>query len=417
MNKKILIVIPFLFSSLTACQGGNFDNLKVGLDNVTNLTYKNQAIYFDRVENATQYRIEIEHASQKVLTKDISVNQYDIETLNLIGNNVAYVTAFNKEKKSETAKLEFAITNIDRDVIYEGEHGLLNYGSNDASNYRNNPLAHNGAYAGGIDDCGNGLHFDHYSFLSGERDLEIYYLTDQPHSYHDVLVNGANQARVYYEEKTGWGGVDNFNVRKVTTKITLQEGWNNIELVKCGTSSDNPQWGGFAEVDYVVIKGTGVEYNVDKETGIPTFKLQAEMGTAIKWDDATQAWTTKNPAKYYPSASNNYMLGNVDNEGEGVDIHINVPKKGLYKVKMAYAQNNDPTLDTFATITTDAAPRLRVKLDLPTRSGWGTPTLSEWSDTIELNQDGNHIYIKKTGSTEPFEMDYILLEYVGEITE
>ena len=82
---------------------------------------------------------------------------------------------------------------------------------------------------------------------------------------------------------------------------------------------------------------------------------------------------------------------------------------------MAYAQDN--YFDTFATLYTDEAPRLKVKLPLSEKTGWGTPTLSEVSDVLEFAQDGNHLYIKKSGETGSFEIDYVLLTYVGEIPE
>ena len=421
MKKRILYIVPFVIPLICACNNSNseidFDNLKTGLDDVLNLRYNNQVIYFDLVNEASAYHLEIVHQDQLIFAKDIQINQYDVETLNLIGTNTVFVTAYNTQKKSNKAELEFVITNIDTDTLYEGEHGLLNYGDNNFSNYRNNPLAHNGAYAGGIDDCGNGLHFDHYSYLEGKRNFEIFYTTDVENSWHDIYVNGEKQARAVYTEKTGWGSVDNFSPRKTTVEITLKAGWNIVELVKIGVSSDNPKWGGFAEIDYVVIKGSGEEYTVNEEKSIPTYKLQAEMGTAIKWDEDNQAWTTKNPPVYYANASNLYMVGNIDNEGEGVDIHFNAPKRGYYTLQMAYAHNNDADIDTFATITTSEAPRLRVKLLLPEKKGWGEPVLSELSDPIELAQDGNHIYIKKSGDTGSFEIDYILLTYCGEILE
>ena len=414
MKKGIALVsvmlVPFLFSC-SSIDDVDVDNLEVGLEKPQNLRYDNQVVYFDKVNDAMKYRLEIVHDEQTLFVKDITITQYDIETLNLIGDNTAYVTAFNTSKKSEKAQLDFTITGVDADTIYEGEHGLLSYGDTNNSNYRNNPLAHNGAYAGGIDDCGAGLHFDHYSYLEGERQLDIYYMTDNPNSVHLIYVNGVKQAKAIYEERTGWGGVDKFSPRKTSVKINLSVGWNSIELVKYGLASDVPEYGGFAEIDYIVIKGSGEQFVIDKDKGIPTFKLEAEMATAIKWSGS--AWTIMNPAKYYEGASNKYMLGNIDIEGEGLEYHVNVPKKGYYKVKMAYAQDNDD--ETFATISTSEAPRLKVKLNLPTKTGWGTPTLSEWSGNIELAQDGNYITIKKVGSTGPFEIDYILLEYAGEI--
>lgn len=427
MKKTIGIALFLIIPCLFGCNNNNptlsetsivsIDDKTEDLGEVTNFRYENLALYFDKVKNATNYLLEIAHDNEIVFSKDISITQYDIETLNLFGTNKAYVTAYNDTEKSKKAELEFTITNIDRDTIYEGEHGLLNYGDKNSSNYRNNSLAHNGAYAGGIDDCGNGLHFDHFSYTSGERDLEIYYTTEYPGSFHTIYVNGAPQAKAVYTEKTGWGAVDMFNARKVTVKISLNIGWNNIELVKNGIASDNPEWGGFAEIDYIVLKGTGKEYVVDQANTMPVYKLQGEMGTAIKWDEEHEAWTTKNPAKYYEHASNFYMLGNIDNEGEGVEMHVNVPKKGYYRIQMAYAHDNNPSdIETFATITTSEAPRLRVKLPLTTRTGWGEPTLSEYSDNIELAQDGNYIYIKKSGNTGSFEIDYILLSYVGEIS-
>ncbi len=123
MKKKIIFILPFLIPFLSACKNidnVNVDRLPAGLGDVNNLRYDNQAIYFDRVKDALKYRIEIEYNNENVFTKDIKVNQYDVETLNLVGNNTVYVTAFNASKKSKKAKLDFTITNIDSDTIYEG---------------------------------------------------------------------------------------------------------------------------------------------------------------------------------------------------------------------------------------------------------------------------------------------------------
>ena len=111
MNKKLVFVLPFLIPCLSACKNVdnvNIDKLPTGLKDVTNLRYDNQAIYFDKVDGASRYHLEIEYKNNIVFTKDIKVNQYDVETLNLVGDNVAYVTAFNNQKKSKKSKLDFS---------------------------------------------------------------------------------------------------------------------------------------------------------------------------------------------------------------------------------------------------------------------------------------------------------------------
>ena len=96
MKKKLLFVLPFLIPFLAACENidkVDIDKLATGLGDVKNLRYDNQAIYFDKVKDALKYHLEIEYKNETILTKDIKVNQYDIETLNLVGNNTVYVTA------------------------------------------------------------------------------------------------------------------------------------------------------------------------------------------------------------------------------------------------------------------------------------------------------------------------------------
>jgi len=119
--------------------------------------------------------------------------------------------------------------NVDIDVRLEAEDGSL--GATNLS-IKENELASEGKYIGGLNDCAHGIFFIHYAPVGGEHDVEIAYFTEQPGSKHELLVNG-EATSVVYEESTGLGE-EITKVGKVTVKATFKQGYNTVSLSKKG---------------------------------------------------------------------------------------------------------------------------------------------------------------------------------------
>jgi len=424
MEKKFAYVLTLVaLLSLAGCGGKGESNssgnstsssgsisLPVTLDAPQNLQFVNGVISFDEVSGAEAYEIEITKEDAIVFNSTIDTTSYDTDGLGLEGSNTLSVVAVSNNGRSEAATLEIEVLIPEQDVILEAENGLIGFGDKNNSTFRNNDLAHGGAYAGGIDNCGQGVHFEYYSYIAGVHDFEVYYTTGVIGSYHNIYVNGENQATAVYEENTGWGGIGSYNAAEVTVSISLNVGWNTIDIIKDGTSSDNPSYGGWAELDYFVIKGTGEEYNPDDFImGNPVYKLEGELGTQIKWNG--DAWTTSNPAAYSENASNHYIQGNIDAVGDGIEWHFSAPKTGTYRVELAYAHANTEG-ETFATFTT-SEDRTPIVMNLPvTNLGWGNPVVNSSTVDITLNAGDNFIYCKKGEGSQSFQVDYITLSLI-----
>ena len=191
-----------------------------------------------------------------------------------------------------------------------------------------NPAASNGQMAANIDNCGQGLHFVHYSPIAGEFTMDIGYYTGSANSKHDVYVNNVKQGTVVYDYANGWADGNSPAATK-SINITLNAGYNNITVIKNGVASDNPTYGGWVQVDYFDIKG-GAEYDpnipVDNSLNI---RIEAELGNFN---------TTAAPVAI-DTAQNGYVVGEINNEGNGSTMKVRVPESGKYELRVVYAKD------------------------------------------------------------------------------
>ena len=194
-----------------------------------------------------------------------------------------------------------------------------------------NTAASGGYMVADINDCGQGIGFAHYAPVAGTYTLEIAYWTGSAGSKHGVYVDGIKQATAIYSTATGWAnGV--IEAAKLEVEVNLNKGYNSISLIKDGIESDNPTYGGWAQVDYVEVKG-GHTYNPYEQSYVNySIKIEAELGYL-------------HGGAYLPvlipGASNNYICGEINAEGNGSDLSINIKESGTYELRIVYGKNND----------------------------------------------------------------------------
>ena len=285
--------------------------------------------------------------------------------------------------------------NIDIDVRLEAEDGSL--GATNLS-VKENALASEGKYIGGLNDCAQGIFFIHYAPVGGVHDVEIAYFTEQPGSKHELLVNG-EATSVVYEENTGLGDAIT-KVATVTVKANFKQGYNTISLSKKGAQWDDPVYGGYAEVDYLEVKGT--QQTFDKEAlkyEIDEPKIEAELGKIN---------SSALPVPIDGNASNGYIVGEINNAGNGAEFHFNFPVSGKYELKISYGKDGglrpiDITLDEQS---------FTYSLEDYEGQAWNNFHLSNTAATFELTK-GNHVLkIARAENSNWFCFDYIVLTRV-----
>lgn len=397
------------------------------LNPVTNIRYSDDILKFDEVELATGYQIIIKKNDTIVLTESTTEAYLNLTSLNLCGSYTVEVYTRSGSYTLETpATGEITILSKVEDVVLEAEIALQAF----ANMYKGNPLAHGGAYVGNIDNCGQGVTLDYFCYVAGEYDLEAYYMTGMEGSYHNVYVNGEKQARLDYTEITGWGSASAINTAKATTKVTLTFGWNRITVIKDGNANDN--WGGYAELDFFIVKGTGVTYNVDDFAAYnlnapSTYRLEGEQASFISRVTEGEGfrWVFSNLVPFYSeNASSKYMIGGIDNIGQGLEWHLSCYRPGTYQVKVVYAHEyleNVSSISFYHSATTLRDQVLTLGgvrdqnlinvLSLGKGLGWGVPTENLQTFEIDLVEGDNFIYaIKEDGSY--FQIDYVALTFI-----
>jgi hypothetical protein len=193
--------------------------------------------------------------------------------------------------------------------------------------WADDPNASNGAYAKDINDNGQGLYFRYYAYEAGNRDVTVTYSTGSVGSYHTLFANGASY-RVTYTENTNWFG-DSHVTADVTIKdVTFIQGWNELYLMRNGSSSDNPAWGGWAQIDYITVEGTGEKYETSLfDTTSYVYNLEAEMG---HWHWANEY---QKPNNWGNPFSFGYGLGEINAAGDGVKFDIEIAEAGTYAIR------------------------------------------------------------------------------------
>ncbi len=435
MKSKIIVgimSITMMASAMCACGGA------VKPSAVSGLEYSDGILSYAEVAGAEGYNVSFTHRGEVVYEDKTEDTAIDVASLGLEGNIILKISAYAGKNQGPEVEYAFTVLSTFGEVIIEAEDNLYNFGTGkDQSNFRNNSLAHKGAYVGGIDDAGQGVYINYLCPVAGTFDFDAYYCMDEVGGFNtahnDVYVNGVYQARLDFTELTGWGG-DKFDAAKTTAQITLEKGWNTVSVMKKGDASDN--WGGFAELDYFVIKGNGASYNADDllEYGErpAAYRLEAEMGSPRKKNSQNNLYECKNPAILSDGAhkySNDFLMGNIESNYDGVEWHFNSPVKAKYRVKIAYAagefEGSKRAAPTFMVTQEQVAMFRNADFEdlekatfknLP-YTGWNNVTVADGYVEIVLEKGKNFIYCLKLDSADSgiFQIDYADLIFVEEV--
>jgi len=289
-----------------------------------------------------------------------------------------------------------ALRPAEGDSVIEAENCTHNL----TGNYKGNSFAHGGAYVGSLDNAGQGVEFTYYAYEAGTRNIDVYYTTGSVGSYHGIYVNGVYQSRFTYSTNTGWGSATAYNPASTSASVTLVKGWNTISVIKCGTASDSPSYGGWAELDYFVLHGLGQTYDPSTYSDPISYKYEAEEGY-IHTDSVAPATSA--------NASLGYIASGINVAGQGVDFNITIPA-GTYQVKLS----TGTTAAAVATINTDENTALNAKIALGTTTGWTDMALNANSVNVTFASSGAHtLKVTRESDSDWFTMDYVLLTPVA----
>lgn len=403
-----------------------------GPSEVTDIASDGNSLTFTGVAGADSYAIEFTKGGEVLASGTTDSTSLDLSQFDLAGNYTVTVYAVKNGVRSEGASATLSFLTTFGDIVLEAEQGLMNYAL-----YRGNEVAHGGAYVGGIDNAGQGVYFNVFSYAAGTYAFDCYYTTGSPTATNYIYVNGEQTGTFSFTENTGWGATGSYPSAMATAQVTLEEGWNTIAVIKNGTESDN--YGSFAELDYFVLHGDGQQYNIDEyETPYdlsiaPSYRLEGEYGAFLTRNTSggEMSWSvTANAPAPAADASGDFVMGNINDLGQGVEWAFLAPKAGRYSIEVAYARDSaasdeiaatfyfaDERLSEIGALTADElAAYGKQELTLGAGSGWGVPAVA--SETIEVWLDAgeNFIYAVKEGEggTFYFQIDYIELTYLGE---
>ena len=352
--KKNLVICLFAALALTACgsneaptssTGGgttttptsttatSTDPVVTTLAAPTNLAFDGTNLTFSAVENAVDYVVKVKQGIEEVYSENIVTTSINLKAVGLYGGHyTAEVIARNGGITSDPASLAIELIHVDTNQKLEAELGILDR----TRNWSNDEKASGGAYALNFNDCGQGLYFRYYAFAAGNRDITFAYATATPNSFMTLFVNDtAHNYKITFTENTGWFG-DNGGV---TAQVTVQNiafltGWNELYLIKNGTGSDDPAYGGNAQLDYIVIKGTNAEYDLDEfDMASNSYNFEAEMA---HWHWANASQRPNNWASY----SLHFGLGAMDGTNDGVKYDsIYIAEAGTYAIRPVLGGN------------------------------------------------------------------------------
>lgn len=369
---------------------GYFEYLVTSLDAPASLAYGNDAVTFTAVQYATSYVVTLKQNDEVIKTEEITTTSYDVGGL-AYGDYTVEIVAkrTNPDLVSQAATLNFTKAFLDKDVLLEAENAILN-----SAHYSGDADAHGGAYALGFDNRGQGMYYRYFAYFEGEREVDIAYATGVAGSYMNAYINGTFAAKAEFNENTGWFG-DSKTFATTTIKVTFNVGWNELYLIKDGIG-DADNWGGWAQIDYIVIKGTQAKINLaDYDTSANTYKLEAEC-SQFKYQASTVPIQWKDNG-----ISMNYGLGEINTDGDGAKFTYAVKDDGVYKVELGYGGQGEFTVKVIINGEESI-------VTLNTSNGWNDikpGTLSEGltlkggeTFTIEIYRNGQWIV-----------MDYLLL--------
>lgn len=290
---------------------------------------------------------------------------------------------------------------LDEDKRLEGELGLLDR----QRCWSDDDRASNGAYAKDVNDCGQGMYFRYYAFEAGDRDITVNYATGSPNSKMSLFVNGTYATDVVYTQNTGWFGDNGGNTAAVTiSDVTLVQGWNELYLIKNGTDSDNPSYGGWAQIDYITVAGTNKRFDLSEFNMTSTvYTLEAEVGH-WHWSNSD-----RRPERWNGNFSMGYGLGNIDAEGDGVKYDIEIAETGTYAIRPVAGGNR----------------YMKVSIDDGALTEYNFGAYCEWNEpaiadanicVVELEAGFHYIDFQRTGRDSGsgwFTLDKVVFEKVA----
>ncbi len=388
--------------SIIASEVDDSSSEETTLGKVTNLQYNNGVISFTGVSGATDYLLIIKLGNVVKHQKGYATTSIDISSLELEGGHYnASVTARKGNLTSEPATLEFKVLHVDRDLILEAEDGLLDMDRN----YSADPDAHGGAYGLAFNDCGQGMYFRYFAFEAGARNITVRYSTGSPNSYMTLFANSISY-KVDYTENTGWFGDSKTSAEVVVENVTLLKGWNELYLIKNGSSTDNPAYGGWAQVDYIKVAGTGKTFDLDEvDMSANRYQLEAEMA---HWHYADENQRPVDTVKNWSvdTFSLGFGLGEINAVGDGAKFSIYIRDDGNYLIRPAIGQsasvNINLSIDNGADETVAFNPGS--SWDHPALVGGVEKTLSKGMHTIDFK--------RTEGNAQWFTFDYLVIEKV-----
>ncbi len=359
-----------------------------------NLAYADGTLTFDGVEKATSYAVEIKKGEQSVHSSTVTETRLDVAALGLdAGKYTVTVIAKCGGVASDAARLEINVLITDGDVVIEAEDALLN-----PVHYSADADAHGGGYALGFDSCGQGMYFRYYAYEAGERTVDVEYATGATGSYMNFHLNGV-VTKVPFDTNTGWFG-DSKTSATATVTLTFAQGWNEFYLIKDGTDSDNPEYGGWAQIDYIKIHGSGKSYDATQfDTSSDSYKLEAEVA-GWHWQNGDVRPTKDG------QFSLGYYCGSMDNAGDGVKFTFKVAESGTYKLQLAYGGGGD-TAVKYSVNGGDA-----LDITLKGSTAWNNVVPSENAITLELTA-GETVTIDFMQAGTWFVPDYLLVTKVA----
>ncbi|MCQ2741908.1 MAG: hypothetical protein MJ239_01235 [Bacilli bacterium] len=408
-----------------------------GIGKIQNLAFNEETgiVSYSPIEGVDGYHVSFYMNGELAVDANITETEIDVNDLGLSGEIKVSVYGFIGSRRGEPSSIEFVLDVVMEDVLFEAEDYLANFGTGKGnnSNFRNNPLAHGGAYVGGIDDCGQGVFINYLCPMTDRFEFDLYYLAEQVPGHLAVYVNGEFQTKFVCTKNTGYGGEGMFNPDLSKVYINLVKGWNTIMVCKEGDAYDN--YGSFVEMDYFVLKGNGKTYNPTdlKEYGDEParWRLEAEMGSPRHKNKDNNVFECKNPCiKAHDDFkfSNGYLMGNLDSNYDGVEWQFNAKKAGKYEVTIAYATAMSGCVASFFTTSMEpidlahSADFKRMEgstIALPMTSGWDRVEVATAKCTINLEFDKNYIYCVNMAASDAqgehiYQIDYVDIKYIGE---
>ena len=376
------------------------DNV-TSLEAPTNLAYDEDTniLSWTGVENAMTYVFQIDDVDPSVLAESASVadTEVSLDGFNIHpGNYTMSIYAKHNNIVSATTTINTTIHYVDRDLVLEAEYACLDR----ERLWSNDQQASGGAYAKDINDNGQGLYFRYYAYEAGQRDVTITYATGSVGSYHMLYANGQSY-KVTYSEYTNWFGDAHVTADVTIEDVVFVQGWNELYLMRNGTSSDNPAWGGWAQIDYITIEGTGNKYDVslfDKTSNV--YNLEAEMGH-WHWADGNQRpdnWSGEGTFSF------GYGLGQINAGGDGVKFDIDIAEAGTYAIRPVLGGNRN------IYISIDGGTYTRY--DFGAYKEWNDPTIAA-NDVCQVELTAGFHYIDFTRGDNWCTMDKFVFEKVA----